>query len=90
MTTKNHERHGKRIFCNFFCTRNYLKFTHAKHQILGPRNKNGKNRTKLFSDSKSVSVTFSNVSAGKMAKDPVKSRFFRNLSNFDELYLRAQ
>ena len=49
---KTKEKFQVWIFCIFFCTRNYLKFTHAQYQNLAPRNKNVKNRTKLFALSK--------------------------------------
>ena len=83
----------KIIFFDFFCTTFYLKFTCAQYQLLGPRTKNRINRTVFFalkSLSKCVSVTFSTLCVAKLAKDPVKPEIFGNLSNFEELYLRAQ
>ena len=90
MATKGHEKHEMWFFSYFFRTRICLKFMYAEYRNVGPRIKNMKNQTKFFALPKCVSVTFSTLCVAKMAKDPVKPENFRNLSNFEKLYLRAQ
>ena len=93
MAAKITFRKSKSFFSNFLRTTFYLKFKCAQYQLLGPRTKNRINRTVFFSLkslSSYVSVTFSTLCVAKLAKDPAKPEIFGNLSNFEELYLRAQ